>query len=318
MAVAQNPAELSITWGRFHHMLAKRLASIISQQAGLLCRAQGTEQGVYRSSQLMDLLPPLAVATQRQVMPGVSGSQPRLPALFCFQSELAQVLVDRLLGGRGRWPGGARLLTALEAKVMRPLLFRLWEAVGELWPGSKAVFEPVSISDRSSAPPISPPAELLSARELLARHDASRLWWVAYFSVQLPPGQGMAYLCLPLELLDQQMESGPGVTVGRSEDEDRDQIHAWNTRSMGPAGDSEGPNQPTEISVVLGRARLYAHDLLGLECGDIIKLEQPVDGEVTVFVNGSPVWLAQPGTVRGRLAVRLLRKHGAEKEVVSA
>ncbi|MBE3577406.1 MAG: FliM/FliN family flagellar motor switch protein [Limnochordales bacterium] len=327
MAVAREPAELPIAWRRYHHLLARRLATIISEQAGLLCRVEATEQGVYGGWQLMGMFPPLALAARWWVSLRVPSSRRRLPALFCFQSELAQVLVDRLLGGRGRWPEGARLLTALEAKVMRPLILRLWEATGELWPGATGVeFESVP-EHPGSLSNLSLPGELRSVRELLAGHDATWIWWVARFTVQLPAGQGMASFCLPLELLERQTEIG--LDEARRKD---DQVEHRESREVAESAaaphevsagqdrgsEERGADQPAQVTVVLGRVSLRAHDLLNLECGDIIKLEQPVEGEVTVYVNGRPAWLAQPGTFRGRLAVRLLRKHAAQEEVVSA
>ncbi|MGE5483041.1 MAG: FliM/FliN family flagellar motor switch protein [Bacteroidota bacterium] len=333
MAVPRESVELPISWVRYHHLIARQLAAAISQQAGLLCQVQVLDQVVCTSWQLMESLPPLTIGSQRLAVREQPDTGRRLPAIFGFQSELAQVLVDRLLGGSGRWPGGARLLTELEGTVLRPVLFRFWEATCESWPGKeKLVYEPVAVPKSAGGPPdFRRQLELRSIRELLVRTDAAWRWWVAYFAIHFPVGRGMACFCLPLELVEQPAASDEGgvpaqdaaLPVNEAAEIAQPSALAGDPKQEeASAEESEvkdrGGDQPAEVAVVLGQVRLHLDDLLKLERGDVLKLEQPVNGELAVYVNGTPAWLAQPGTYRGRMAVRLLREHSAAKEVVSA
>src|SRR5690606_41595752 len=59
------------------------------------------------------------------------------------------------------------------------------------------------------------------------------------------------------------------------------------------------------IWVVLGEARLTVRELLSLEPGDVLQLEQRVDQPLAVHVGDRPFFLGSPGEASGRLAVRL-------------
>lgn len=60
-----------------------------------------------------------------------------------------------------------------------------------------------------------------------------------------------------------------------------------------------------EISAELGRTKVDMSDLVAIEAGDILILDQPVDEPVAVLANGSPVFQAWPGKRINKQALRI-------------
>jgi flagellar motor switch protein FliM len=59
------------------------------------------------------------------------------------------------------------------------------------------------------------------------------------------------------------------------------------------------------VSVILVRTRIPANDLANLEVGDVIPTEQRHDQPVQVAVDGRIRFLARPGEMDGRKAIRI-------------
>ena len=64
------------------------------------------------------------------------------------------------------------------------------------------------------------------------------------------------------------------------------------------------------MAMELGHTILSLADVYGIEVGDVIKLDEPFDGDISVRVGNRIRFKAKPGTVEGRLA-------GEVTEVVS-
>jgi flagellar motor switch protein FliM len=60
-------------------------------------------------------------------------------------------------------------------------------------------------------------------------------------------------------------------------------------------------------TVVLGTAGVTLRDILDLAPGDTVRLDQPVDREIRLAVQGVPKFLAVPGVLGRKLAVQLTR-----------
>jgi flagellar motor switch protein FliM len=60
------------------------------------------------------------------------------------------------------------------------------------------------------------------------------------------------------------------------------------------------------ISAELGHSEISIQDFLMLDIGDVIELNQAIDGVLTIKVGDIPKFLAQPGKVNKKLAVQVL------------
>lgn len=59
------------------------------------------------------------------------------------------------------------------------------------------------------------------------------------------------------------------------------------------------------IRAVLGRSLVSVNDFLGIQVGDIIRLDARVDSEMEVFVGNIKKFTALPGSSRDQYAVRV-------------
>jgi len=74
-------------------------------------------------------------------------------------------------------------------------------------------------------------------------------------------------------------------------------------------GDTAGQVK-VPLSVVVHQGQIALREAMQLGEGDVIALRKPLDAPLTVAVRGRPKFLAQAGTRRGHLAVRLLGPTG--------
>ena len=62
------------------------------------------------------------------------------------------------------------------------------------------------------------------------------------------------------------------------------------------------------LSLELGHTILSLSDVYALQSGDVIKLDETKDSDVSVRVGNQVRFMARPGTVNGHLAVELTKK----------
>ena len=59
------------------------------------------------------------------------------------------------------------------------------------------------------------------------------------------------------------------------------------------------------MTAILGEAQIVMEDLLNLTAGDVIQLEGPNDGTVSVNVEGKEKFHGEVGTVKGQKAIKI-------------
>lgn len=65
---------------------------------------------------------------------------------------------------------------------------------------------------------------------------------------------------------------------------------------------------------IFQQTHLKIRDLLGLEKGDVVSLDQRKDEEISVSLSGKPMFLGRPGTHRRHRAFKVTRVLGGETE----
>ncbi|HHV54082.1 MAG TPA: hypothetical protein GXX55_01305 [Firmicutes bacterium] len=262
--------------------MARRLSLLLRRHTGLAAQVRALTAGERSAWELVTDLPPLALGWE---------SREEAVCLVIFGSDLAQTLVDRLLGGRGAWPKRVRILTPLEQRVLRPLVGSMVSELVASLPGA---------TRQAGAKMVQPEGEAGAlARELLVRFPDRRLVVVA-FEVVLPVGRGRIWVALDPDRLRAAPAAAPAAEAAPA------------MAARKPAAVSPAAGGRAVVSVVLGEVTLTATELLGLECGDIIRLPQPAHGELPVLLNGRVAGTGLPGVYHGRVAVRLTRSLGGE------
>lgn len=198
----------------------------------------------------------------------------------------ASRLVDRMLGGAGeeRPPFTANTITEIELLLLRELgngLFRelasAWEQVIQLQPQ---------------------PCEVVLSGQQIQGLMPSEIVLLVQHQLRLFESEGTFTVVLPSSTLEPVL---PRLNARV--------LFANPRRGTSPQVIADLTAQLEEVtlhvSVELGRARLTVRDLLALEVGDILVLDQDVAQPLTVFVENQPCFYAFPG-LRGRsLAVRI-------------
>ena len=244
--------------------------------------------------------PPVAVRRARALWEQAGGAIYRwsvdgAAVLLIWPRVLMVQTLDALLGGLGVAAGPARPTTELEARVIRQISARLAYRLLRL---------EVQRLDRAVPPheldvhPIGPDQVAARSRWFLIGLD------VGWDTQRGPTGPGSQRLFLLLAPewaiqvragLEGFARQGLGSEVEGLQDlariRQRLQRHLEET--------------PVTVRVVLGEARLTVRELLSLEPGDVLQLEQRVDQPLAVHVGDRPFFLGSPGEASGRLAVRL-------------
>ena len=200
-------------------------------------------------------------------------------------------MVERLFGGPVVSGGTERPLTMIEKSVLKWVLQKLLLDLARAWARFR-VFEPeiVNVEAQPELLRFVAPTEPLS---------------LTTFEFRLAETAGFVTLAYPEAFLHE--------TFAQADEQEKAPLEP---ALAGPLRDSlsrrlAGTRVP--VVVELGTARLTLRELAGLKVGDVIPLEMPVEGALSVSVGGVPKFLARPGQKGGRLAISITGK-GPEPE----
>jgi flagellar motor switch protein FliM len=204
-----------------------------------------------------------------------------------FGPSILFPMIDRLLGG-GREPGPIvrRPLTDIESRLAGRLanvalveLTKAWSSIAE-WQVSVERTE----SDPQAARIAAPTDSVLRLGCELSMH-ASR---------------GVVTLCIPtcaLAPLGAKLAGGDPANIPRPR----------TPRIAEPSEDQAAEGGTVELVARLARTQITAKEMLSLRPGDIITTTARADAPVEVCLDGTPKFLARPGTHEGRKAVQIDR-----------
>ncbi|MCX7622814.1 MAG: FliM/FliN family flagellar motor switch protein [Thermomicrobium sp.] len=228
----------------------------------------------------LDRLPPQVVVCLAEIEPLVGR------VILEIDFATASRLVDRLLGGAGeeRPPFTATTITEIELLLLRELgnglfqeLANAWEQVIRLHP------QPCEVVLSGQQIQGLMPSEIV----LVIRHELRLFESEGYFHVVLPSSTlepVLPRLNARVLFANPRRGSSPQVIADLQ---------------------AQLEEVPLHLRVELGRARLTVEELLRLEVGDVLVLDQDVSFPLLVFVENEPCFYAFPGQ-RGRsLAARI-------------
>ncbi len=110
--------------------------------------------------------------------------------------------------------------------------------------------------------------------------------------------EGMVSICIPYFLMEPIMDKLSSQqwfasTGKKSEESDRDNLLRHMDRVKVP------------VALELGHTILSVADVMQLQVGDVIRLDEHVDAEIGVRVGNMVKYTAKPGTTNGNYAVKL-------------
>jgi flagellar motor switch protein FliM len=206
-------------------------------------------------------------------------------ALFVFESKIIFTLVDLLFGGSGTAPYKVegREFTPIENNLIKKIVL---SALADLEIAWKVLIDLKISYLRSEINPqfaqIVPPTDVVI---------------VINFEVELEYTTGVMSICIPyssLEPVREKLQAGY-----QSENMEVDKVWASKFKDyLMHAG--------LDVLVELGKTEISGKDLLNLQKGDVIRLNQFSTDPLTVFVEGIPKYRVEPGYHKGNMAGRII------------
>lgn len=199
--------------------------------------------------------------------------------------NIAYAMLDRLMGGRGSSINKVENLTEIETKIMSNTFEKSFENLQEAW---STISE---IDPYLAGFEVNPQfLQMVSPNETVV---------VISLNTVIGETTGMINICIPHVVLEPII---PKLSVHywmQTEKKEREpqEIAQLEKRIQ---------TATVPISAELGHSEISIQDFLMLDVGDVIELNQAIDGALTIKVGDIPKFLAQPGKVNKKLAVQVL------------
>ncbi|MCL6447165.1 MAG: flagellar motor switch protein FliM [Armatimonadetes bacterium] len=215
------------------------------------------------------------------------------PAIFEINAQVIYPMIDLLFGGPGTSAVENREPTDIEMTVIRRLGARILENLSASWQD----FYPV-------APEIQAIETNPRMQQFYAPNEVVAL---VTFSISLNDEEkGLINLCLPyllLEPLISQLSVRQQFVrrAGASRPEDVRRLERW----LGLAH--------LELKVILGESEITVKELLGLQVGDVLALDDRYDQDLRLYVEDEFKFYVQAGRVGENIAVQITSLVEGEK-----
>jgi flagellar motor switch protein FliM len=196
--------------------------------------------------------------------------------------ELIYPLVDRLLGGTGNLPKLTRNITEIERNIIQGVIKLITVNLTDTWrPVTHIDFNFHSSETRPQLLHIASPNEVVI---------------LVIFEVKLGDTRGNMHLCIPfaaLEPISNKFEQEINIRPRGNIKEDFDRIfHSLHISPLGVSGELTG-------SVITIK------DLLMLQEGDIIKLDQKITDKISILLAGKAKFQGEAVRVQNRKGIRV-------------
>lgn len=202
-----------------------------------------------------------------------------------FNPNVVFTLVDLMAGGDGDALLHTRGMTDIELRLMEGIVRLALSEYASAWePFSRIECELERVGSNQMVSPIARPKDRMLG---------------AYFEVRAGNQVGLLSFCLPIlapETILDEFASRSAVGTGVPNLEVRHAIAA------------NLVNTSVWANAELGHADVTLDDLLNLQEGDVIRLDQPANREIVLAVQGVPKFLGIPGCLGRNLGVHITRE----------
>lgn len=198
--------------------------------------------------------------------------------------NLGFAMIDRMLGGQGVPLEKNRDFSEIEMTILQKLMIVYMQLMREPW---RNVIE------------ISPMMERIETNAQFAQVIApSDMIAIVSLNVKMGDVEGLMNICLPYFTLEDVMDKLNTKYWFSTMQKDDTVDYEEHIESLIKRID-------VPIRAVLGRSQVSVNDFLGIQVGDIIRLDARVDSEMEVFVGNIKKFTALPGSSRDQYAVRV-------------
>ena len=205
--------------------------------------------------------------------------------LLGISYEVLSCIVNRMLGGIGNFDGQARELTDIEKALAKKVINIVIKSLEDSWNTIIPVTGKfISLDDNYQS------IQVATAGEIVA---------LLTFEVQISGKHfGLFSLCFPYPVLE--------VVLGHLSTQ-----HIFQTKGLTASNEermkmiSKIDSSNVDIRVQFGNCEITFDDFLQLTEGDIIKLENKIEDDLIVKVNGEKKFFARPGTIKNKMCVKI-------------
>lgn len=221
-------------------------------------------------------------------------------ALLVAESKLVFALVDTFFGGTGeaKMKIEGRDFTIIEQRMIKKVVLMVLEDMEAAW---KPVHNVTMSFVRSEVNPqfaaIVPPTDVVV---------------VIMFEVELDQVNGTLTVCLPYSTIEPII----GKLRAGFQSDQLEVDQAWIRRLKERLKETS-----VDIMVELGKTTISGEEFLGLKVGDVLALDNDVDDDMKVYVEGIPKFRGMPGVSKANKAIKLnyvIPRHGAEEKKAKA
>ena len=208
-------------------------------------------------------------------------------------ANVGYAMIDRMLGGQGDALEKLRDFSEIEMGILDKILVACTQLLREPW---KNVIDISPVLERIETN--TQFAQIIAPNEMIA---------IVTLSIKLGDVEGFINICLPF------------ITVESIIDNLNTKF--WFT-TMGPLADLDCKEDveallkhvDVPVKAILGKSQIAVGDFLGLQVGDIIRLDSRTDNDLDVYVGNIKKFTAVPGTDRDKYAVRVTSVYREEEE----
>ena len=216
--------------------------------------------------------------------------------MFHLPSDLGFFLIDILLGGHGQAENIERLHTDIEIAILRYLITKFADILGESWSSVvKAQFH----YEKSETTP-----------KLIDLKSDDDIKVVMSFDVNIKNIQESISIAYSAQFLEDLM----GRMSVRSEEEIEEPVSTERDSQRRKVIFDSLSETDLELKAVLADMTLNMQDIMNLNVGDVIPLEKKITDDITVYVDEEPRFMAKLGQINIKKAVKLTEIIDADEE----
>lgn len=228
-------------------------------------------------------------ALSENILMGVVGMQPlQGSAMITLSQGTAFAIIDRLLGGQGDSYEVDRDYTEIEITLMEKIIRQMSALLKDAWSNVHEInpqFQRLEGNSRQ--------AQLVSPNETVV---------IVALNVKIKESEGNVSFCMPYEILEPVLEhlnTRYWFTERRASEEDRKLNKKHLIEKL--------QNVPMELHVALGSSRLTLREIMSLQVGDVIELDQKADDEAVVMARDSKWFAGKLGSLNHHVAIKVQR-----------
>lgn len=221
------------------------------------------------------------------VLIGVMGAKPiEGNILVDLSNNISFTLIDRLLGGSGAGVSINREFTEIETTLMERIFRQISVFTKEAWSGL--------LSMESGFKQIETNARLVQSMAM------DEVVVIVLMDVGIGATRGSINLCIPCINLETIIDQ-----LNRSRYRSKRMLEPEQENALKSIMVSHVNDSPLDVEGVFGQTVLTLREVLNLQVGDVISLDQPADKNISLNIGGRTWFFGTPGVRKNRKAVKI-------------